>query len=114
LAALTFLDGCWSHRGVDWGYSLCFHREGFEWVGAYESNGPMGPTEKIGLLITRDERGTVFTAGKRFSEGRHTDAGAGRVVFGTGDTKIEFKRDAVTGWLVFKRGAVMEQLRPGR
>lgn len=61
LEALSFVVGCWRHWSVDWGFRVCWQREGAAWVGRYVSGGSMGPSSKTILRIARGDLGLTLT-----------------------------------------------------
>jgi hypothetical protein len=99
LDALAFLEGCWQHWSVDWGFSLCWKRHRNAWVGELTSAGPMGPKTRLELRIMPGVRalevsvtgdlGGWFKGGMRNVE--LTVSARNHVRFGSGAKVLELR-----------------------
>ncbi len=93
LDQLAFLDGCWRHWSVDWGFRTCWHRDRDAWVGTITSSGGMGPQAETTLRIVADGGDVALdVGGERIGEWLPVHArvssraiGDGHVLFATAD-----------------------------
>jgi hypothetical protein len=105
LDQLGFLDGCWQYFHIDWGFGLCWHREGARWVGLADTFGPMErKPSAVGLQIAHGASGLVFSAGTNASltlfDGLEaapmTGFTASQVTFGTHALSFTVQGDTLT------------------
>ena len=99
LDQLAFLEGCWSEWSVDWGFDLCWKRDGAGWTGRSTSYGPMGKHWDVGFRIVPTARGFALTSIEntlewwdRYRAVASASSSHAHVAFGTGTHAVAFVR----------------------